>query len=875
MTWIHRIARRLRALTRLESLESSMDREMRAHIEFETAARIAGGASPDDARAAALRDFGPIEALKEHGRDARGTRVVEDFFRDLRHAARVLMRHRAFAASAILTFALGIGAATAIFSVVYGVLLRPLPYADPDRLVALWEHNLPRGRDRNVVSVTNFEAWRERARAFEGMAALVPAPVTLPSPDGPERIMGAEVSPGYFRLLGVQPMLGRDFSEDEGAAAGVVILSEGYWRTRMGSDPAVVGKLLQIDGRPHTDGRPHEVIGVMPAGFEPPAFGWLGRQDLWVPFIPGPENRWYGRYLLVVARTRQGVSVEAARAELIGIAANLETEDPKNEGWSANAVPLAGEITGDVREAFIYILGTVALLLVLAITNVSTLLAAHTRRRLHELGLRRALGATDARLHRQILTECLLLGAAGCTAGIAAAYPLVAVLVALIPPEVPRVAGIRLDTTVLAASLAVSIVASIVIGAVAARRARHSPSLLLREGSSRVSAHASGRALVIAEVALGLVVAVFAGLVIRSFVSLRAVDLGFESGGVTVGRVAIGTEYDSPAAQVAFFDGLLERVRRQPGVEYAGLMSGTPIRGGGPATTVRDVRAVTAPDDVVADGRWADAEAFRALRIPLVAGALFDGTDRLDGPVRIVINQAMARALWPDADPIGQVAGIDLFGGLEGTVIGVVEDVHLAGARTTPRPAFFLAPGRFASEAYDIIVRSTAQPGVVIGGMRAALRDLDPKTPLHRVDTLDGIVAGALARDRFTATLLSAFAALALVLASVGIYGVFAGDVAARKKDIGIRMALGARARSVLLEILGRAMGSALIGIVIGAAAAALLARSMQSLLFGIAATDLWSFAAAAASLLAVTLIATLIPAAHAARVSPLTALRE
>ena len=875
MAWLHRIVRRVRTLTRLDAVESSMDREMRAHIEFEAAARIAAGMGPDEARASAIRDFGSIETLKEHGRDARGTRVVEDFVRDLRHAARLLAHHRVFAASAILTFALGIGAATAIFSVVYGVLLRPLPYAEPDRLVALWESYPPRGMDRNVTAVATFEAWRARATAFEGMAALVPAPVTIPGPDGPERIVGAEVSPGYFSLLGVSPLLGREFTDADARGAGVVMLSEGFWRTHLGADPNVIGRRIDIGGRPHTDGQAHEIVGIMPAGFEPPAFGWLGRQALWVPFVATPENRSYGRYLQVVARLRPAVSIDSADSELDAVAAGLRAEGRLADDWTTTIVPLSEQISGDVRTSFVYILAAVALLLALAVTNVTVLILARTRRRLPEIGLRRALGATDARLRRQSLAESLLLAAAGCAAGLLAASPLVDVLVSLLPPEVPRITSIRLDLIVLASAAAVSVGAALLAGLLAARQGRRAPTMLLREAATRGSVRGRGRLLIVAEVAIGLMVAVLAALTIRSFVGLRAVEVGFDGNRVVAARVALGTEYATPAAQHAFFAELLDRIEQQPSVIEAGMVSGRPFGGSGPVTSLWDPTLEATPPDIVADARWADAGFFRTLRIPVLAGSLFDPSDRPEGPIRVVINESMARAIWPGADPIGRTATISLFDGLTATVIGVVGDVDLTDVRTPARPGFFLAPGRFGGQTYDVLVRSDASPAVVIAGLRSALRSLDPTLPLHRIETVDSAVAGALARDRFTATLLSAFAALALLLASVGIYGVFAGDVAARRKEIGIRMALGARARGVLLEILGRAMSSALIGIAIGAAAAALLARSMESLLFGIAATDAWSFAGAAVSLLAVTLLATLIPAAHAARVSPLTALRE
>jgi predicted permease len=867
MSWLPRLGRRLRTLFRLSSVESSMAREMRAHIELDIQDRMSRGASADEARAAVIREFGSVEALKEHGRDARGTRALEDFVRDLAYAGRMFASHRAFSASAVLTFALGIGAATAIFSVVYGVLLRPLPYADPGGLVALWEHYVPRGMDRNVTSVDNFEAWRSRSTMFERMAALVPAPVTVPSPDGPERVVGAEVSPGYFEMLGVQPMLGRAFTEEEAAGPGVVVLSEAFWRTHLGADPGVIGRRIDIGGRPHTAGASHEIVGVMPADFEPPAFGWLGSQELWVPFVPSAENRAYGRYLLVVARLRADASIDSARDELAAIAAGLEQEGRLSDGWTTAVVPLAEQITGDTRTAFLYILAAVGLLLALAITNVCILLLARTRRRMPELGLRRALGATDARLRRQILTECLLLGASGCAVGLMAAFPMVTVLVSLLPPDVPRVTSIRVDTAVLTVSILASLIASLSAGIIAARLGRRAPSLLLREGTGRTTFRAGGRLLIVAEVAIGLMVAVLAGLTIRSFAGLRAVDVGFETEGVVTARVSLGTEYETPESQRAFFDDLLGRLRAQPGVRHAGIVSGKPFGGRGPVTGLRDPGASAAPSELVADGRWADAGFFRALGIPVLRGATFDAADRPGGPVRVVINASMARAVWPNENPVGRTAAIDLFGGLSATVIGVVGDTHLADARTPPRPGFYLASGRFGGPTYDLVVRSDAHPAVVIAGMRAALAEMDPSLPLHRIETLEHAVQSTLSRDRFTALLLSGFAAMALLLASVGIYGILASDVATRRKEIGIRLALGARSGEVVREILARALTSAAAGLALGGAAAALLARSMQGILYGVGATDAWSFAMAAGALLAVTLAATWIPAAHAARV--------
>ena len=872
---IRRAARRLRRLLTLGRVEASMEREMRAHVEFETEARIRAGATPDAARAAALRAFGPIEAFKEAGRDARGTRAVEDAARDLRYALGRLRREPGPALSAILTFALGIGAVTAIFSVLYAVLLRPLPYDHPDRLVALWESNLSRGVDQNVVSVRMFEAWRDRATSIDSIAGMVPAPVTLIDGDTAERVVGAEVSPAFFPMLGVTPLLGRTFTEDDARRGAVVVLSEQLWRNRFAADPAIVGRQIHIDGRPHDIGASHEVVGVVSATFEPPAYGWMARrQALWVPFVANPDNRAYGRYLLVIGRLSPEATIGAARTEVATISARLADEVPGSRGWSASAAPLADVIVGDAGTSLLYIFAASGLLFLLAAVNVAVLLVGRTRRRLHELGLRRALGATDGRLHRQLLVECLLLGAVGCVAGLLAAYPLVAALVAWLPPDVPRASRIALNLPVAAAALAAAAIVSLAIGSGVARSGRHAPSVLLRDAPARGTSARTGQSLIATEVAVGLVIAVLAGLMIRSFVALRDVDLGFDPSHTLVARVALDADYDGPARQVAFFDELLARLRAHPGVIEAGLVSGRPFGGTGPRTTVHDAREAAADTDPVTDVRWADGAFFRALRVPIIAGAVFDDSDRPDGPVRTVVTRALARRLWPETDAVGRTIGINVNGGLTATVIAVVEDLQLSDARSAVRPTLFLASGRFGGSGYDLVIRSAADPTTIVPDVRAALATLDPSLPLHRVDTFEAAVSDALGRDRFTAALLGSFGLVALLLAGVGIYGVCAADLAARRKEIGIRLALGARASRVVGSVLSTALATAAVGLAAGAVAAAVLASSMRPLLFGIGVLDLWSFALAAACLLGVTLMATVLPAAAATRTSPLSALR-
>lgn len=874
--WGARWGRRLRLLLHREDAERALDDEMRHHIECETAERIRQGMTPEEARRSALVDFGGVERFKEQVRDARGTRPAEDIARDLRYALRVLRRNPGFTAATVLTFALGIGASTAIFSVVYGVLLRPLPYADPERLVVLWEHDVERGRDRNVVALGNFEAWRERGRSFEGMAALVPVPVTLAGVSGskrgskrgpergPERISGAEVSPGYFRLLGVQPALGRDLDDPD---ASEVVLSDAFWKSRFNGDPGVLGKTLFISGKPRA------IVGVMPAGFDPPRFGWLGEQELWLPFAHTEEKRAWGRSLLVVARLKPGVELERAHAEMVSIASRLEREVEGNEGWSANVVGLAEQITGDVRAAFLVILGAVGLLLLMTVTNVATLLLALLRRRRHELEVRRAIGATDRRLFRQLFTQSALLGAIGSAAGILAAVPGVRLLTLLLPPEVPRSSSIRVDAAVLLVMIGAALITTILVGSVGAVRGKSgggAPPMV----SAATSARQGNRALVTAEIALALVLTVLAGLMVRSFADLRAVDLGFRPEGVATARVAVPVDrYGTPESRRAFFDALVERVRAIPGVRSAGLVNARPLGGFGPATSVRDPRRPLLPDGekIVADVRFADPAYFRTLEIPIVAGSLFVESE----PPRAVIDEALARTLWPSENPVGRRIHVNLHDGIEAEVMGVAGDVHLVDPRTPPRGTVYLSASRFPGEVRDLMVRTGGDPLSVVPALRSAVAALDPGLPLYQVATLEQLVDESLARDRFTTSLLGGFALISLLLAGVGVYGVFAGDVTRRRKEIGIRLALGSRRSGVILLILREALARALLGVGIGAAAALVLSRSMTSLLFGIGAADPLSYLAVAVLLIGLAAVATLIPAIQAARVSPLTAVRN
>jgi putative ABC transport system permease protein len=870
-----RWARRLRLLLRRSRVERAMDEEMRQHIECETDELVSQGLSAQEARRQALIDFGGLERFKEEGRDTRGVRPFEDFLMDVRHAARSLRRSPGFTLAAVLTFALGIGAATAIFSVVYGVLFRPLPYRDPERLAVIWERYIPSGTDRNVVALDNFEAWRERSRTFQSMAALVPASVTVSGASGAERVPGAEVSAGYFQLLGIAPAFGREFTEREAqAGVDVVMLSDGFWRRRFGGDPSAVGRVIAIGGKPH------EIVGILPAGFDPPRFGWLGSQELWFPFRANEDKRSWGRALLVMGRLRPEVRIEQARMEMASIGRRLSREIKTNEGWSVSVVGLADQISGEARSSLLLLACGVGLLLLMAVANVATLTLNAMLRRQHEMAIRRAIGAGTGRLLRQLLTQSALLAAGGAAVGLLAATWGVRLLLLRLPAEVPRAASIRVDGPVLLFAIGAIVLATLGFGCLAAVRAlaRGGAIPALREsGEARGSSRSGGRSLVTAEIAVGLVLSVLAGLMARSLAALRAVDLGFDAESVVMARVTLsGDRYPTPEARRTFFAELLESLRGAPGVRSAATASTRPFGGLGPATSVRDASQTPRPGDVptTADIRYVDPEYFHALRIPVEAGSLFGPREPESGDPRVVISRSTARALWRSGNAIGKRVAIDLYGGLTAEVVGVVGDVHLLDARTPARPAAYLAISRFPSEVCDVIVRGPGRSDEIAKSVRAAVSRLDSGLPVYRIATLSGLVEESLARDRFTTFLLEVFACAALGLAAVGIYGVFAGEVAQRRKEIGIRAALGARRSEVLGLILRQALAPATRGVLIGLAAAFLLTRGMASLLFEVRASDPLSYAAVAALLLGVSLAATLIPALRASRVSPLVALR-
>src|SRR5438874_491135 len=644
-------------------------------------------------------------------------------------------------------------------------------------------------------------------------------------------------SPSYFRLLGVHPVLGRDFTnaDELNGGAPVAILSDEFWRTRYGADRSVLGRLIALDGSSFT------IIGVMPRDFEPPRYGWMTEHPLWIPFAPTPSNHKWGRFLHVIGRLRPGVAIEQARADLAGISGRRASEGEANKGWSATVVPLAEQITGDVRRPLLTLFAAVVLLLLMSIVNVANLVTTFTRRRQRELALRRAIGATRFRLLRQQLTLSLTLGGAATVIGLIVVLVATRGLIALLPADVPRVAGAHVGGTVLAFASTVACLTTIVAASVSTFRALPDGRSALELSSTRVASRLSGSRLMTAEIAIGLVLSALATLMVRSFVKLGSVDLGFSPQHVAVARLSLPTnKYVRDTQWQQFFDAVRARARAMPGVTSVSIATTSPFACCAPATNVGDAARsddARAPSPVT-DVRFVDSAYFATLRIPAVVGGVFAAAEPAEGVPHVVISRSLAQALWGRTDVIGRQISIALFGTTTAVVIGVVGDTHRGDARTPPRPAAYLAATRFPSNERDVIVRGSGDPNLIVSALRGVVASLDVSVPLYRATTLEATVGATLAQDRLVTTLLSAFAALALALAAVGVHGVLSADVVRRRKEIGIRVALGAGRRSVYTLVLGRAIPAAVRGILLGVAAALLISRAMSALVFGVGTSD-------------------------------------
>jgi predicted permease len=863
-----------------------VDEELAFHLDMRTQELVGEGVPPDAARAQARREFGDVEYTRRYCRtlDAaaeRSTRRAErldELAQDVRYALRQLRRSPGFALVAVLTLALGIGANTAIFSVVNGVLLRPLPFREPDRLVRVF--SLDEGK-RAAVSPLDFADWRDQARSFEGLAAVNALTLNLTGGGEPERLEGASVSAALFSVLGVRPIAGRTFapSEDAPGAPRLVLLGEPLWRRRFGADPGLVGRTVLLDGEVYT------VVGIVPAASAYPAGA-----EVWTPLDLSQEARSRGaRYLRVIGRLAPGTAASAAGAEMAAIARRLEEQDPDhNTGFGAAVVPLHQQIVGEVRTPLLVLLGAVGFVLLIACANVANLLLARAIGREGELAVRAALGAGRGRIVRQLLTESLLLALLGSAAGVALAAAAMRAFVAAVPDDLPRVAEVGIDGTVLLATAGAALATGLLFGLAPALQAS-TPILVgtLKQGGRGASGHAGRRrasdALVVAEVALAVVLLAGAGLLTRSFTRLLEVDPGFRPERVTTFTVTLPpAKYGKDAQLQAFAAALVERLARLPGAQSAAVVSGLPLSDAGFSLSFT-VDGRPAPDpgaEPSAQVRVATPAYFATMGIPLVRGRAFTERDRDGSPQVVVINREAARRFFPGEDPLGRRVQLGWTRDsvrMGGEIVGVVGDVRQFGLDAAPVPEIYAPYDQFPLDELSAVVRSTADEqdqAAVLAAVWGAVGELDRDLPVYALRTLEELVSESVARPRFYMLLLGAFAAVALLLSAVGIYGVMSYAVRQRTREIGIRVALGATGGRVLRMVLGQGLTLALAGAILGLLAALWVTRLMASLLYGVSPTDPPALAAGAVVLVAVAALACYLPARRAARADPLTAIR-
>jgi predicted permease len=806
---------------------------------------------------------------------------MDTLLHDLRYATRTLRRTPAFTLAAVACLALGIGANVAIFSVVNGVLLRPLPFKNPDALVMVYEANTKQASRRNSVSPANYLDWRSQSSSFSDFASYIDWRANLTGTDEPIEVGRSIATATFFSTLGVAPAMGRVYTADEDVPNGpnVAVLSHGLWVRHFGGRADILGARLNLDGRPFT------VIGVMPEGF-----GLEGsRAELWTPMNLDPSIDYRtrtGRYLYTVARLTAGVGVARAQSELSALARRLESEHPAfNTGWGVNVVPMYEQVVGGARRAILVLAGVVAFVLLIACANVANLLLARSAARSREMAVRSALGAARGRVVRQLLTESVVLAVVGGTLGLVIAIWGLQALRTIAPQGVPRLASIAVDGRALAFTFGVSIVTGLLFGLVPALQVgRGDLQRALRQGARGSTSGGARGVLVVAQVALSLVLLVGAGLMIRSFAKLQGVDPGFDPNGVLTARIQLaGERFQASAAATAFFEQVLDRVSRLPGVETAGAINWLPLNGLGSSTSYWiDGRPIPPPtDEFVADIRAVDMSYFKAMRIALKQGVAFDSRVSAENPKQVVVNEAFVRVHFPKSSPLGQHVMMPWDDTLRGEIVGVVADTKHAGLDSVTSPAIFWAMHQFPTNFMTLVVRascahaSTCDPMRLVPGITREVRALDANQPLADVKPLDAYLGQSVMQRRFIMSLLAIFSSVALALSALGIYGVLAYSVAQRTREIGVRMALGARESTVATMVVREAFGVVAAGLAIGVVGALALTRVLAGLLYDVSPTDPATFAGVVVVLGAVAVAASYLPARRAASVDPIVALRQ
>ena len=900
MRWIYKLPLRFRSLFRKSRVENELSDELRFHLEKLTAEIVKQGMTPEEARYAALRELGGVEQIKEECRDMRRVNYIESFLQDVRYGLRMLAKNRSFTAVAVLTLALGIGANTAIFSVVNAVLLRHLPFANPSSLVALHEGMPEMGYPKMGFSPPDLAIFAREQKSFSAMGAFRNEHVDISGQGEPERVVAARVSAPLFPMLGAEPMLGRPFAPEEDAPGhNVALLSYGLWQRRYGGAARIIGQTIDIDRQPFI------VIGVMPRSFQFPLPGPEDNgspADLWVPmaFTPAELQDWGGSYLTsVVGRLRPGITLGQARSEADALSQVIVENYPTAImnafrgalGLKVNASPLQEDVVGSVRDLLLVLMAAVAFVLLIACANVAALLISRGAARQKEIAVRMALGATRLRLVRQALTESLLLALSGCVPGFALAFWGRNVILALVPASVPLPRQIPLGGDVLAFALATSFLAALLFGVVPAFQLS---AMVVqrplqeggRSGTPGRSRHRLQRFFATGEFALALILLVGAGLLIRSFGRLLATRPGFRPDHVLTLNIPLPRQAYPHAGQVQdFYKQLLDRVSNLPGVQAAGLSNDLPLLASEAVSITIEGRAKSEDETPQAICQsWVLGSYFETMGIPLVRGRWFTPEDRLETQPVAIVSLSMARKFWPRQDVIGKRIRWGVVAPWE-TIVGIVGDVSQGPFNTPLAPhvyrPYIQLPGPFLEEdpfgdwhAMNFAVRTHADPASLTSAVLAQVHSLDPDLAVAGIRTMTQVISSSEAGSKFNTILLGAFASLALLLAAIGVYGVLSYAVAQQGHEIGIRMALGAETRDVLAMVVGQGMKVAAMGVGIGTVGALGLTRLLSSLLYAVKATDPLTFIAASLLLIVVAALASYIPARRATRVDPMVALR-
>jgi putative ABC transport system permease protein len=901
--WFRVLAAKLKGTFHPSNVEQELGDELRAHLDMLAEENIRSGMNAEEARRQAALKLGNGLRIREELRHQAGLPFLEVLMQDLRYGLRMLRKSPAFAAIAIVTLALGIGANTAIFSVVNGVLLRPLPYEDPGRLVNVFNTAPSRALDHFGGSPPDFRTLREHNRTLASLSALSHKNFNLTGTIQPERLLAATVSVEYFTTLGVKPTIGRVFlpHDEQWGSHRVVVLSDGFWRTHFGSDPAIQGKVLRLDGESY------DIVGVMPASFYT-----AEASQLWVPMAFKPKDPYdsHNNYFLqMVGRLKPGVAPQQAQLDLNSIMGSIAQQFPENKGIGVDLQPLRDQWVGDVRLPLVVLLCAVSFVLLIACVNLANLMLARSAARQKEIAIRSALGAGRLRLIRQFITESVLLALLGGALGLALAYFSLKLL-PLAKDLLPRMQQIKLDEWVLLFTFVVSVFTGLLFGLMPALDSSRARRLneTLKEGSrtSAVGAHGGARSgLVVAEVALSLLLLIASGLALKSFFRLIRVDAGFDPGHVLSFTVNLPESYGlqntdptqtgAPPKVAAFFHEALSRIEQLPGVRVAGAVSSLPLHGEDWVKffVLLDRPLPTSMDKVLTTQyRAVSGHYFNAIGIRLLKGRLLNDHDQSNTPLSVVINEAMSKRFWPDADPIGKTVLLSPpeslippneippgFHPPRFTVVGVVADAHYGSLDKAPEPLVYatVLQNDYSPSSF-FTVRTDGDPMTLVNSIRDELAQFDRDLPISNVMTMDEVTSQSLAQPRLEAILLGLFGGLAMILAAVGIYGVLSYTVTQRTSEFGIRMALGASRPAVLKMVIAQGVRLTAIGLATGLTIGLLLALAVKKvlagLLFGVSATDPATFVAVTGLLAIVALLACYVPARRATKVDPMVALR-